>query len=626
MEDKAAATLVRGTRHSYVRNLYADWVQGSRLGPADIKHLWHEANRFRSKPLISILLPVYNPKREWLEQALDSVLAQIYPHWELCVVDDSSTQAHVQEVLSLYERVDSRIKTYRMESNGGISAASNAGFEMANGEFVGLLDHDDELPPDALFQVARLLQDNPSADLIYSDVDKIDEMGERSDPNFKPGWSPDLLMSSNYISHLGIYRSSIFEGIGGFRSEFDGCQDYDLVLRFTEQTQRILHIPKVLYHWRTVEGSVASSPTNKSYIAERAHQALYEALHRRGLRGSVEDGLLPNRFRVKLQIEDEPKVSVITTGGDVSLLGNCLESIKKSTEYRNYEILIVDNESDDSVLAEHLSPSVHRVIRSSGEINHSRTNNLAAREATGEYLLFLNGNTEVISEGWMEEMLRNAQRSEVGAVGGKLLYPDGRILHSGIVTGVGHTRDQAVAAHSHQGYPKDSAGYVGAAKVTRNYSAVTSACMMVRRDIFEEIEGFDEENLPIDYNDVDLCLRMRERGYLIVYTPFVELYHHAPMDRRLDLVSKEIAYMRRHWSDLLDEDPYYNSNFSLGDASFNLRADLSRPKILRRVDERLETILEHSQAASDDEASMGVAEWELNARNSRYHSLVPSAS
>lgn len=573
---------MRDVRRHHIANQYPAWVRNNRLRASDMRRLREVATGFGYRPLISVVVPVYNPEPAWLEQALDSVMSQTYPDWELCLCDDGSTKEYVQEILCRYERLDDRIRVKCLERNSGISEASNAALSLASGEFVALLDHDDELMPDALFEVAGLLQEHPEADLIYSDTNKIDEAGNRLRPHFKPGWSPEFLLCSNYISHLGVYRRSIVEEIGGFRKDFDGSQDYDLVLRFTERTDKIYHIPKILYQWRMVAGSVALDPNSKDYARERSRRALSEALNRRGFEGSVEDGLLPNGFRVKLKIKGDPKVSiVIPTRDNVPLLKRLLESIERLTAYRNYEILIVDNDSADPETVEYLSSIRYRVIPFREEFNHSRINNFAVGHADGEYVLFLNDDTEVISEEWLEDMLRHAQKPEVGAVGAKLLYPDGRIQHAGIIIGAGHPWRPSVAAHSHQHFAPGTPGYARTVKTIRNYSAVTAACMMLRRAVFEEVGGFDEKNLPTVYNDVDLCLRMRERGYTMVYTPYAELYHHesAKRDPRLD--QAVYAYMRKRWGETLDNDPYYNPNFSRGAGDFNLRADLLRPRTLR---------------------------------------------
>ncbi|HEV8044924.1 MAG TPA: glycosyltransferase, partial [Rubrobacter sp.] len=477
----------RVAHRSYVKEQYPAMVENNRIGAGELRRLREEAEGFVYRPLVSVVMPVYDPELRWLERALDSVLGQAYGRWELCVCDDCSTDGRVRETLSRYARLDGRVKVVRPERNAGISRASNAALALATGEFVALLDHDDELSPDALVEAVRLLQEHPGADLIYSDVDKIDELGNRVDPNFKPGWSPDLLLSANYISHLGIYRRSIFEEVGAFREGFDGAQDYDLVLRFTERTDNVYHVPKVLYHWRMVSGSVAADSGNKSYIAEKGRRALAEALERRGLEGSVEDGLLPNRFRARLKIEGEPRVSiVIPTRDNVSFLRRCVRSIEQRTSYPNYEILIVDNDSVEPETLEYLASTPHRIVPFKEEFNYSRINNFGVSLAEGEYILLLNDDTEVISGGWMEEMLQHAQRPEVGAVGAKLLYPNGRIQHAGVVTGVGHPWAPGLAEHSHQHYPADSPGYVGALGTLRNYSAVTAACTMVRKSLFEE--------------------------------------------------------------------------------------------------------------------------------------------
>jgi O-antigen biosynthesis protein len=571
------------TCRSRIAEQYPAWVRNNRLRASDLRRLRGEAAGFGYKPLVSILLPIYNPEQEWLERALDSVMSQAYPHWDLCVYDDGSTKKHVREVLSRYERIDGRIKVRYSEENTGISGASNAALSLATGEFVGLLDHDDELTPDALFEVVKLLQEHPDADLIYSDEDKVDEAGSRFDPHFKPDWSPDLLLSCNYISHLGVYRRSILGEIGGFRKGFEGSQDHDLALRFTERTDKVHHVPKVLYHWRAVTGSTAASSGGKSYTHERGRRAIAEALQRRGMEGTVEDGFAPNRFRAKLKIQGKPKVSIIIpTRDNASLLRRCIESIERLTTYRNYKILIVDNDSVDPDTVEYLASTPHRVIRFKEEFNYSRINNFAVSHAEGEYILLLNDDTEVISGEWMEAMLQHAQRPEVGAVGAKLLYPDGRIQHAGVITGVGNPWGPSVAAPSHHHYPRGSPGHMGTVEMTRNYSAVTAACMMLRRAVFEEVGGLDEGNLGVAFNDVDLCLRLRGRGYLILYTPYAELYHHESASRGFGLNPAEVRYMRERWGEVLDNDPYYNPNLSRDHADFNLRADMLRPKILRQ--------------------------------------------
>jgi O-antigen biosynthesis protein len=604
-----------------LRYVYPAYVRNNRLRASDMRRMRAEAYSFALQPLISVVLPVYNPERRWLEEAMDSVLSQIYPRWELCICDDSSTEEHVREVLSCYERLDDRIKIKRLDKNVGISASSNAALSLAKGEFVVLLDHDDELAPDALFEVVRHLQDHPDTDLIYTDEDKKDEAGNRRGPHFKPDWSPDLLLSHNYIGHLCVFRRMLLEEVGGFREGFEGSQDYDLLLRFTERTQRIHHIPKILYHWKVVEGSVTTGSESKPYTQERSRKAISEALERRGLKGSVEDGFAPNLFRVELQVENKPKVSiVIPTRDNLTLLKSCVESIERLTTYPNYEILIVDNDSTDPKTVQYLASTPHRVLEFREPFNHSRINNAGVSKAEGEYVLLLNDDTEVISGEWIETMLGFAQRPDVGAVGGKLLFPDGRIQHAGVPTGVGTPWGPSVATHSHHLFPNSSRGYAEALQSIRNYNAVTAACMMTRRTVFDEVGSFDEENLPTTFNDVDLCMRIRKRGYLIVYNPHAQLYHHetASRERRIDPAA--VKYMRERWGEALDSDPYYNPNFSRGHGDFNIRADLLRPKMLRTEEprERFNMSMEERQAY--------IITQQRNARSSRRTTLMPLSS
>jgi O-antigen biosynthesis protein len=558
-------------------------VRNNCLRASDLRRLRDETLHFGYRPLVSILLAVFDPEREWLAWGLDSVLSQVYSAWELCVCGDGSTEEHAREVLHRYDRLDERIMVRYLEGNAGISGSLDKALSVARGEFVGLLDSGDELTPDALFEVVKLLQEHPEADFIYSDEDEIEDKARRSNPYFKPGWSPDLLLSGNYVSHLSVYRRSLLQEIGGFKEGFEGCQDYDLLLRTTEQTDEIHHVPKVLYHRRAAAGLSTVSLADKRRIRERTRRALSEALRRRGLEGSVEHGYLPDRFRVRLKIKDEPKVSIIIpTRDNVSFLKRCIESVERLTTYRNYELLVIDNNSSDRATVNYLASIPHRVIPFMEAFNYSRINNFAVSQAEGEYVLLLNDDTEVISDGWLEAMLEHAQRPEVGAVGAKLLYPDGRIQHAGVVLGVGNPWGPGVAMHSHQFYSSDSLGYAGTLITTANYSAVTAACMLLRKSLFKELGGLDEKNLPIQFNDVDLCLRMREQGYYIIYTPYAQLYHHESVSRRYwsgDLA--ENLYMRERWGEVMDKDPYYNPNFSRGYGDFNLRADLLRPKVLR---------------------------------------------
>ncbi|HEX2181593.1 MAG TPA: glycosyltransferase [Rubrobacteraceae bacterium] len=551
-------------------------VRNNRLRTGDLSRLQDEASELGYKPLVSVLMPVFRPQPRLLERALDTVVGQVYSGWELCVCGEGYLGEDVKKLLSRYERLDDRIRVAYAEKDAGTARLSNATLSAATGEFVNLLGHGDGLAPDALFEVVRLLQEHPEADLVYSDEDRIDEAGNRSDPHFKPGWSPDLLLSADYVSRLSVYRKSLLREIGGFREGFEGCEDYDLVLRATERTERIHHVPKVLYH-----RDVAPDSTGSRTVAG-ARRALSEALERRGLEGSVENGPLAGTFRTKLRVGGEPKVSIIIpTRDNVSLLKNCVESVERLTAYRNYEIIIIDNDSVDPATVEYLASLRHRVVPFRAAFNYSKINNLGVSEATGEYALLLNDDTEVISGGWLEAMLEHAQRPEVGAVGAKLVYPDGRIQHAGVLTGVGGSYSPGVATHSHQFYSSNSPGYLGAVARVANYGAVTAACMLFRKRVFEEVGGLDEENLGVSFNDVDLCLRMRERGYSVVYTPYAELYHHESVSRGYKSNPAEVGYMIKRWGEKLAKDPFYNPHFSRGSGDFSLRADLLRPRVLR---------------------------------------------
>jgi GT2 family glycosyltransferase len=571
------ALLTRRSRISLTRgNKYLEWVrmcEDFRYRPeraaADLKE-------FRYQPLISIVMPTFETPSEWLIKALESVCAQLYPHWELCVCDDASSQPDVVEILDQYSAKDSRIRVLRSKARRGIAETSNAALSLANGEFVGFLDHDDELTPDALLEVARALQETDS-DLIYSDEDKIDFNGDRCDPFAKPAWSPDLFLSTNYLCHFSVYRRTILEKIGGLRQGVEGSQDYDLALRFTEYTDRVIHIPKILYHWRKVTGSAAAAVGAKPYAYESAARALGEAIRRRGIAGEIVPDKVPGYFRVKRRILKRTKVSIIIPTRDrLSLLGRCIDSIETKTDYGDYEIIIVDNGSKQPETLRYLSDTSHKVIRDDGPFNFSKLNNIAAAAATGEYLLMLNNDTEVISPEWISAMVEQAQRPEVGAVGGKLLYPGGTVQHAGVILGIG-----GVASHSHRGsVGQPGSCYFNFPNVIGDYSAVTAACLMIRKDLFTKIGGFNERSLAVSFNDVDLCLRLRRLGFLVVFTPYALLYHYESASRSKRVNMAENGYMLDKWPREISSDPYYNPSLSTADEHYSW--DYSKPEAFRR--------------------------------------------
>jgi len=548
------------------KSLYARWLE-EHLKDDNIAAIRAQLEQFKLQPKISIVMPVYKIETRWLIAAIESVRNQLYTNWELCICDDGSKEPKIKEVLRDYSRNDSRIKVIFSKENNGISQASNKALALATGDYVALLDHDDEISRDALFEVVKAINNNPNVDYIYTDEDKINENSEHSEPFFKPDWSPDLLLSMNYLCHFSIIRTKLIRLLRGFRKVTDGSQDYDLLLRVTEKANDILHIPKVLYHWRIIAGSSAGSTQAKPYAYVAAKKALRDALERRGLKGSVSD-ITPGVYRIKYDLIENPLVSIIILNkNNAKLLKTCIESIQAKTTYKNYEIIIVDHSSTDNETLEYLKTLKFQIIKYEGKFNFSRMNNLAARAAHGKHLLFLNNDTEVIEPSWIESLLEHSQHGEVGAVGAKLFYPDGSIQHAGIIVGF----NRAATNYSLQ---KDDPGYFGFANVIRNCSAVTAACIMVRRDVFESVNGFDEE-LAQSWQDVDLCLRILSLGKRIVYTPYCRLYHITGATRgRLDQSPEEEAavtsFRDRHKRIIEYGDPYYNPNLSLMGQGFSL--------------------------------------------------------
>jgi GT2 family glycosyltransferase/glycosyltransferase involved in cell wall biosynthesis len=558
---------------------YTDWLR--EYSPIDVIATRRQVRSLRRHPLISVILPVYNPELRFLEAAIDSVESQIYPRWELCIADDASTDPAIRPFLEECARRDPRIKVTFRDRNGHISACSNTALEIATGQWCALLDQDDAFTADALALVALEIDRSPEAGLIYSDEDKIDENGARSTPFFKPDWNPELFLGQNFINHLGCYRADVVRAIGGFREGFEGSQDYDLVLRCVERLrpEQVRHIPHILYHWRMASGSLAAIPDAKPYAREAARRAIADHARRIGMPGSVvacPENNESHRF-VHALPESAPLVSIIIPTRDrVELLQRCVESIRERTEYQPFEIIVVDNDSNDAETfrffqANHSDRSF-RVIREPGAFNYSRLNNRAAKVAAGAILLFLNNDTEVEESGWLTEIVSQAARPEVGAVGGRLWFPNDTLQHGGVVLGLG-----GVAGHAFPNIPRGHPGYFNRAMLQQNCSAVTGACMAVRKTVFEELGGFDEENLGVSFNDIDFCLRLRQRGYRIVWTPYANLVHHESASRGHQRRPEEQAeferavdYMQRTWGRELMNDPFYNPNLSLNPPGFEL--------------------------------------------------------
>jgi GT2 family glycosyltransferase len=518
----------------------------------------------RRKPVISILVPVYDTPEKWLRQCIESVLKQEYPHWQLCLVDDCSSAPHVRRVLDEYSKADERIQVLYRSENGHIAKATNSALEIATGEFIALLDHDDELTEDALFEVAIAHNENPAADWMYSDEDKIDEDGFCSDAFYKPDWSPEYFLTCMYTCHLGVYRTELVRSIGGFRPEVNGAQDYDLALRLAARNTAVHHIPKVLYHWRTLPSSTASGGDAKDYAYPAAQRALANYLKEAGLSGEVLPGPRHGFHRIRFDIAGEPRVSVVIPsaarlvtyeGKQIDLLRMCVGSILERSTYRNIEIIVVDNGDLRPDLREWLTDKVQLVTYSSQRFNLAEKINLGATHATGDHLVLLNDDIEVISPDWIEQMLQYSQQPGIGAVGAKLLFPSGRIQHAGIVLLNGNP------GHAYYNHPPDEIGYYLSVQLTRNYIAVTGACTMTKADVFREVGGYSED-FPLNYNDVDYGLKLRGKGYRSVYAPGAELYHYESVSKEGagNIRPGELDKFHRKWGSRYFVDPYYNPN------------------------------------------------------------------
>ena len=544
---------------------YQIWFERHRVTPARATAMRAEARTFTSQPLISIITPVFNTPVNWLEEAVASVEAQAYENWEFLLVDDVSTSRATCEALAQLEHRDPRLKILRLDQKGGISTASNLGIEKARGEWIGLLDHDDILEPDALFQTAKLLQQHPTADLIYSDEDKLTEIGFDA-PIFKPDWSPDFFLSFNYVCHFTTIRRALVQELGGFRSEYDFAQDYDLFLRIISRSKEIHHVPRILYHWRRSADSTSTNIRSKPDALDAARRSLSDYLARKQQPGHVAIDWNTHGFRIRRHLKEEKKVSIIIPTRDrVDLLARCIASVEARTTYANYEIVVVDNDSQSEEAQSYFQNFSHRLLRYAGPFNYSAINNFAVENTEAPWILFLNNDTEVLENEWLTTMAEHVQRPEVGAVGARLLLRDGTIQHAGVVLGV-----RGMVKHAFYGFPAESPGVCRQLQVTRNYSAVTGACLMTRREVFQEVGGFDEEHLPVIFNDVDLCLKMRRAGYLVVYTPFAKLYHDQSASRRASVEPSEAKVLRARWPKLVEHDPYYNPNLSRDHADFSL--------------------------------------------------------
>lgn len=614
---------------------YEKWLAVNEPHPAELKKQAGESGRFEYRPLISLLALGFNSPPEPLRATIESVLNQTYGRWELCLAVPSTKAGKAgfdlplpagQEfppggdvparnrpaggppgtaaggpapgspgepglllALQEYARQDPRIKLQFLPDSPETASNWNAALAAAAGEFIALLEPGDELAPGALFENVRLLNRQPEAAIIYSDEDKLDPSGRRCRPAFKPDWSPDLLQSEIYTGQLGLYRASLVKEVGGFRPGFEGLQNYDLLLRLVEKTAEIYHIPKILYHSRLDESRLDEASNlssfagqlqdNKEQTPKAQLKAVEEHLQRLGLAARAEVGMVPDTVRVRYEIRENPCASIIIpTRDQLGLLRQCLESLRSLTTYPHYELLVVDNNSQEAETLRYFeelkSQPRTKVLSYPHEFNFSAINNFAARQAAGELLLFLNNDIEVISPGWLEAMVEQAQRPEVGAVGARLLYPNGTLQHAGVIIGI-----SGQAGHSHKYWPAEEPGYLNRASVIQNFSAVTGACLMTRAGLFRSLEGFNEDNLPVAFNDVDYCLRVREKGLLVTWTPFAELVHHESISRgqddtaeKMHRFQREVQYMRRRWSQVIQHDPYYNPNLTVEAEDFSIAA------------------------------------------------------
>ncbi len=571
-------------RKTPVIDVYENYIaKFDTIRDADINDIRKHIDDLNYKPLISVLMPVYNTNLLYLKQAIDSVLNQIYPYWELCIADDYSTLKSTISVLKEYAKNDKRIKINFRSENGHISVASNSALQLCNGEYTVLMDHDDIIPLHSLYMVvAKINELDNQVDLIYTDEDKINEDGRRYDPYFKSNWNYTLICAQNFFAHMGVYRTSILKDVGGFRVGYEGSQDYDLLLRYLPHTSesRIAHIPSVLYHWRNFKGNDTFSANNHDVSDDSAYRALTDYFQNSYLKNSYtleSMSLFPGTWRLKLENSEKPKVSlIIPTRDRLEILSVCVDGLLNKTNYSNIEIIIVDNGSSEPKTLKYLDEisanEKIKIVRDSGDFNFSRLNNKAVTIATGTVIGFINNDIEVINGDWLGEMLGYLLQPKIGIVGAKLLYANDTIQHAGVALGI-----YGVACHPHRHFSRSSVGYFGLPQLPHEVSAVTAACLLMHKNIFEEINGFDEEHFAIGFNDVDLCLKVRNKGYKIVYNPFAELYHKESVSRGSDNTKEKIENHRQECKNMISKygselkhDPYYNINLSVDDEDYRI--------------------------------------------------------
>lgn len=557
---------------------YIEWIKRNEPKIEEIKKQCD--NDFNLKPKISLVIPMYNTDEMFFLELVNSLKQQTYKNWEACFADGSPNQN--LEIKKICE-TDTRIKYKFINENKGISGNSNEAISLATGEYIGLLDHDDLLPPFALYEMVKAINELPEAEFLYSDEDKIKFDNKKNklvrfDPNFKPDFAPDTLRSQNYICHFSVMKKQLMDKLGGFRSEFDGSQDFDLFLRASELTNKIVHIPKILYHWRVHQSSTAFEIGAKEYTLDAGKKAIEAHLERIGLKGKVEKNKV-YQYDIQYDVLGSPTVTILIPNKDhIETLKVCIDSILAQTTYQNYEIIIIENNSGEQKTFDYYeqlikNPKINVFYFKEKVFNYSKIINFGVNSSNADYIVQLNNDIEILTKDWLERMISFAQREDVGAVGVKLLYPDKTVQHAGVILGI-----NGVAGHAHKNYPKDHHGYMSRLQIIQNLSAVTAACIMTKREIYEQV-GFMDEKFAVAFNDVDFCMKIRQLDKLIVYNPLIELVHYESKSRGLeDTIEKqkrfkgEIDLFLERWGEKLKQgDPYYNPNLTLKHEDFSIK-------------------------------------------------------
>lgn len=559
-------------------NLYQMWIENNEPSKEELEE--QRNTKFKINPKISIIIPMYNTPINFFEELVNNLIDQTYTNWELCLADGSPEK---NEKLEKIYKKDERIKYKFIGENKGIAGNTNEALSLVTGDFVALLDHDDLLPIFSLYEIVKCINENPDVEFIYTDEDKFEKLGgKRYDPYFKSDFAPDTLRANNFICHFSVFKKELMDKLGGFRSKYDGAQDYDILLRMSEETNNIIHIPKILYHWRVHSLSTAKSGgTAKPYAYEAGIKAIQDHIDRIGLKGTVESGNTLGTYKVNYEIQGNPKVSIVIPNKDyVKTLKVCINSIKKLTTYENYEIIIVENNSEENETFEYYKKidgkdKIKVVYFPEKEFNYSKIINFGVKNSTGDYIVQLNNDTELLTPNWLQEMIGFAQRDDVGAVGAELFYPDNTIQHAGIIIGIG-----GVAGHVFKNLPKGIHGYFSKDAMIQNLSAVTAACIMTPKSIYDEV-GYMDEKFKVAFNDVDFCLKIRQTGKLIVYNPYVQFTHYESKSRGFEdtpekkkRFQSEVDRFHDKWQSVLDKgDPYYNINLRLDNDQCAIRTE-----------------------------------------------------